>query len=515
MPRRKKTEEVAGQRTLTGEEIPEKEIEVEIETIESENIVKSEIEKKKTRRTTRTSKKSARGNSLSKDVVTETVGAHDNMSYDAVASLGISSKTIEEMEIFDFITMKQQRGISADNNAVEVYDIYQPIVADIVDEETGEVIKRVFDPIPTEELPEDPEAEDKVKRDHRTLKSLLNATSNDIFITNLTNSVQEDLKTLSGKELKTLFSFYRTYQLARIRLLNQLGAILATSHIQSKTLAYLANNMIAMEGRIAKIMSLWAENHPVCKWAMSINGIGGIMASTFVGYLNLDKCKCAAQFWKYAGLSPDSKRVKGEKFNWSADLKMACYLLGDLIVKRGKPRPEKYREKIQKWNEEHPDNPKRITREDWQQVCEDWQSDSNLYCRLYWSRKEYETKLNEERAYADQAKALLAERRYTNPDDIAVLKSGKLKASHINMRARRYAVKMFLAHLFEFSWEAKYGWAPTPYAVAHLDHREVIPIPNKDKFMPEARKRAREIWGISDAPKEDIAGVDESSNAAK
>lgn len=63
-----------------------------------------------------------------------------------------------------------------------------------------------------------------------------------------------------------------------------------------------------------------------------------------------------------------------------------------------------------------------------------------------------------------------------------------LPPAHIHSRAKRYAVKIFLSHLFSVWYELEnHEKPPKPYAIAILNHAHEIPIPNygliMDKFL--------------------------------
>ena len=108
--------------------------------------------------------------------------------------------------------------------------------------------------------------------------------------------------------------------------------------------------------------------------------------------------------------------------------------------------------------------------------------EKSLYGRMYKDRKAYETAKNERLEYKDQAEAMLREKNFTNKDVIECYESGKLTAGHIDMRACRYAVKMFLSHFYEMYHLAEYGTTPrTPYILAVADEKLNI---HKDYVYP-------------------------------
>ena len=98
----------------------------------------------------------------------------------------------------------------------------------------------------------------------------------------------------------------------------------------------------------------------------------------------------------------------------------------------------------------------------------------SMYGKIYLQRKEYETMKNERGDYAELAAKELAEKNYKKKEHIETLKSGKLTAGHIVMRSRRFAVKIFISHLFDAMYIDKFGRTPgLPYVFNlgenHLD----------------------------------------------
>ena len=124
---------------------------------------------------------------------------------------------------------------------------------------------------------------------------------------------------------------------------------------------------------------------------------------------------------------------------YNIKLKVIMYLIGDSFMKRSN----------------HPDS---------------------LYGRLYKERKAYELFKNERGDYKKEAARALSEKHFQNKEVEEIYKSGKLTAGHIDMRARRWAEKIFLSHLFEIMYMAEYHKAPPKvYALSHLEHNDYIP----------------------------------------
>lgn len=101
----------------------------------------------------------------------------------------------------------------------------------------------------------------------------------------------------------------------------------------------------------------------------------------------------------------------------------------------------------------------------------------SLYGKIYKDKKlEYIAK-NETGEYAERAAQELAEKNYDkNTPTYKRLIEGKLSDAHINARARRYAVKLFISHVFEAMYYDQYHEEPPQtYIIAHGGHHDYIP----------------------------------------
>jgi hypothetical protein len=100
----------------------------------------------------------------------------------------------------------------------------------------------------------------------------------------------------------------------------------------------------------------------------------------------------------------------------------------------------------------------------------------SLYRKVYARRKAYELALNEAGAYAEQAAEKVARCNFNSAEQKKIYESGKLPPSHIEMRARRYAVKLFISHLWEAMYIYRYQQQPeAPYVIEWGGHSDYIP----------------------------------------
>lgn len=148
---------------------------------------------------------------------------------------------------------------------------------------------------------------------------------------------------------------------------------------------------------------------------------------------------------KYAQVSDLEKYLAKPPYN--PDLKKFMYLIGDCFVKNS--------------------------------------NRGSMYGEIYKRRLEEEQYKNEQRAFKDQAAALLAEKNFDkNKDTYKYLADGKLSPAHIIMRARRYAVKLFISHVFEGMYYLERGEEPPKYYTIEIQghHDYIAPEVDYRKF---------------------------------
>lgn len=191
----------------------------------------------------------------------------------------------------------------------------------------------------------------------------------------------------------------------------------------------LAGDARRMEDNIRYALKKWADQDEACQWAQSITGIGPVLAAGLSAHIDMEHCPTVGHIWSFAGYNPEAKWEKGQKRPWNAGLKTLLWKHGESFVKvKGK--------------------------------------ESDVYGKIYEARKEYETRKNERGDYADQAAAILE--RVPNHKQKAIYAQGKLPDGHIHSRAKRYAVKLYLAHWHHVKHELTYGVPPPkPYILEH------------------------------------------------
>jgi len=98
--------------------------------------------------------------------------------------------------------------------------------------------------------------------------------------------------------------------------------------------------------------------------------------------------------------------------------------------------------------------------------------DEDVYGKLYAQRRDYEAAKNDAGEYTEQAAAVLKAR--PGHAQKSTYAAGKLPDGHLHARAKRWAVKLFLAHYWQRGREFAGLPVPLPYPIAHLGHAHLI-----------------------------------------
>ncbi len=261
----------------------------------------------------------------------------------------------------------------------------------------------------------------------------------EVDIQEASERLRDAVEKLTQKEVAWLVDTYVRVQKNRIRQQNYIRT-LGESGRPTLVFDTFFEDWAAVEERIRQAINWWikaqAQTREVVRWLLSVRGIGPILAAGLLAHIDIHKAPTVGKIWRYAGLDPTCEWKPGQKRPWNARLKRLCFLIGDSFVK-------------QSW---HPD-------------C--------FYGRLYRERLEYERKRNEAGEYAEIAKKTLE--RYPHHEQRHIYKKGRLPEGRLQMRARRWVVKLFLSHLHYVWYLEEYGTEPPkPYVVEHMGHADMI-----------------------------------------
>lgn len=320
----------------------------------------------------------------------------------------------------------------------------------------------------------------------------------------LSRDVKLSAKLLSPSQARWLVDAYYQLQDYRKRAGNQNRAM-GESGEPHEVVQFVFAQMESLENSVRRALGAWADSQVPGIWAQTICGIGPVLSAGFLAHLDIEQAPTVGHFWRFAGqdssnqwlgkdkaaalvketlngaktvttdhvaqiavatnrkaervrawdagqrklvtdmdaMTPASLAAGLARRPWNARLKVLCWLAGESFVKVS-------------------NNPQ------------------DIYGHIYAERKAEEQERNERREYAEQAARILTEKRIgKDTEAYKHYSEGRLPPAHIHARAKRKAVKIFLAHLHHVMYESHFGKPPPfPYVISHLGHAHYLQPPN-------------------------------------
>jgi hypothetical protein len=250
--------------------------------------------------------------------------------------------------------------------------------------------------------------------------------------------------TLSDDEARYLVDAYYTMQDDRKRAYAQQrtldGAIPKAE--PSAVIGWLAEQSETLENQIKNTLDRYTIAHPMGSWMRGVVGIGPVISAGLLAHIDIEKAPTVGHIWQCAGIAGDGQKPweKGKLRPFNAKLKTLCWKAGQSFMKFS-GRNDCY------------------------------------YGTVYRDRKALEVANNTAGLFAAQAAVKVAKVAKTT-DAYKFYSIGQLPPAHVDARARRYAVKLFLAHLHDAWYRQHFGKAPPlPYPIAILGHAHHIKAP--------------------------------------
>lgn len=256
----------------------------------------------------------------------------------------------------------------------------------------------------------------------------------------LDRDTRQAARALGRTEARELVDMYYRLQQYRIQMTNQSRSLVAEERPHGIS-DHFATQVQTLERQMVSVLDEYSLVSIVGQWSRSVYGIGPVIAAGFLAHIDIRQAPTVGHIWRFAGLDPTVRWEKGQRRPWNAKLKTLCWKAGDSFVKFS-GRDECY------------------------------------YGQLYRQRKEYELARDASGGNAETAATTLDTRTFRDAELKAVYESGHLPPGRLDLRARRWAVKLFLAHWHEVAYEDHFGEPPPlPYPIAHLGHAHKIERP--------------------------------------
>ena len=261
----------------------------------------------------------------------------------------------------------------------------------------------------------------------------------------LTRDLRRAAESLTIPEARYLVDYYYTIQDDRTRADRQMLAMAKTSPDAEphELINWVSENTLRLEHNIRGALDTFSSAMIPGRWAKSIVGVGPVIAAGLLAHVDVAREPTCGSLWRFAGLDPTQVWDKGQKRPFNARLKTLCWKIGESFVKVS-------------------NNPR------------------DIYGKVYSHRKEFEIQRNDAGDLADQAATKLATVRIgKDTEAYKAYSQGLLPPGHIHARAKRYAVKLFLAHYHHVAYEYHFGTPPPkPFILNQEGHTHFIAPPN-------------------------------------
>ncbi len=271
------------------------------------------------------------------------------------------------------------------------------------------------------------------------------ATASLIPVARMSRDVAASGALLNADGARFLVDTYYQLQRARIGAEHQLRQLRAEGS-PTQAQEWLVAQFKVMEQQAKRPLASYTAIDPVGAWSRSICGIGEVLAAGLLAHINVKmlveerNIHNVGAIWRFAGLDPTVQWNKGERRPWNADLKTLCWKISQSFQKT-------------KGNK------------------------SSFYGPLL---DQYKAKLVERNEAGEFAEAAAASAKRVGKTTATYKHNieGRLSPDHVNNRALRWVVKLFLSHWHHRAYEALTGNAPPqPYAISVLGHGDIIEPP--------------------------------------
>lgn len=280
-------------------------------------------------------------------------------------------------------------------------------------------------------------------------------------------------------EARFLVDLYYTMQKQRIALNNRISALrrdAAKAGVPAEphsAFLWVFEQFEVLEEQVKKLLQAYTKGHEMAWFFDQTCGVGPVLAAGLLAHIDIHKAPTAGHIWSFAGLVDGVKWKRGQRRPWNAALKTICWKIGDSFVKAS-TKPSDFYGKLYRQRKElewaNNLSGELISQADKSMMEHPGQDDTD---RRLW----LEGRCNPAKARAMLEKGLTPTAAACRADTLTAGLS-MLPPAHIDARARRYTVKLFLSHLQQCWWEQATGTKPpAPYVFSHMGHGHFIAPP--------------------------------------
>lgn len=341
---------------------------------------------------------------------------------------------------------------------------------------------------------------------------------------------------LNKKEARFTVDLYYQLQDCRIRNQAQLRSLVQGADdgpAQPEILRFFFEQFETLEEQMKKALLNYSKRSQVGNWLLSVCGIGAVISAGLLANIDIYRAPYAGHIWSFAGLTRKTWHGREKAKALIGELKgahdNALDGLRDYLLVTGKSVQSLVytitagaqvlnQEAAWAYLQENPDMldweflQKQAERRPWsakfKSLCayiigesfvKTQSLKSGFYGSLYAAKKvEYMTR-NERGDFADYAAEELRNKKYSSTTDAYKAYShGVFPPAHIHAMARRWTVRLFLAHLHQVMWEDQFNKpAPLPYIIEVGGHGKdsYVSAPNWQQIENSAIERKFAIGG--------------------
>lgn len=244
------------------------------------------------------------------------------------------------------------------------------------------------------------------------MTSSSNAKLNILF-----NDTDVTLQHYNQRSMRDIVSAYYRMQSER-SILSAHSDKLQESEYNHDVLNRVSDVFVSIEDSLYPLFETFSLQYKVGQWALLHSGITPVFVAGLISNIDISKAYNVSSVYRYCGIDPSLTYVKGSKVLWNADLKSLVWKIGQSISK-----------------------------------CTT--SKNSFYVDLYHQNRTSCQQINLSGGYSHKAKDILTNRNIKNTAIRRKLESGFLPDVYIDAQARKFVVKIFLAH-FHTVWYEDY-----------------------------------------------------------
>jgi hypothetical protein len=309
--------------------------------------------------------------------------------------------------------------------------------------------------------------------------------------------------TLTDREARYLVDSYYQQQDNRMRADGQVRSMSADEE-PHLLLEFFGDQARATEDQMRRALDAYSLSRADGRWAREVTGVGPVLAAGLLANIDITKAPTVSHIWRYAGLDPtvewkDKEKAKAwikqelEKPGMNLDVMFLHYAAAkwgrsaETLIRMATTDHKTGEEKKLTLDGAAAALARRPWNASLKTLC--WKigesfvkvkgNKNDVYGKLYEQRKAYEQQKNERGEYAEKAALILASKNFSADTKAKeAYLAGRLPDGHLHARAKRWAVKLFLAHLHDVMYREHFKMPPpAPYPIAHQGHAHMIEVP--------------------------------------